>query len=146
VVNSDNSAQARYSSLSLWMVQVVSGVAASLLLFAVVAFQFAVVLGAPLGRFTQGGRHESSLPRPNRVFAAVSILLLMAMAAAVSGKVGQGPFASMSAGLLTTLWWLTVVYLAVGVAMNAASRSKQERRVFAPLTAIILVLVLVSVA
>lgn len=134
------------SVVSLCEVDVVSAVAASLLLVAVVAFQLAVVLGAPVGRFTQGGQHEGRLPTANRVLAALSIVLLLAMAATVSGKVGRGPFASLSSGLLTTMWWITVAYLAVGLVMNLASRSKQERLVFAPLTAIVLVLVLMSVA
>lgn len=100
----------------------------------------------PVGRFTQGGQHEGRLPTANRVFAAISIVLLLAMSGAISGKVGRGPFASLSEELLTTLWWISVIYLAVGVVMNLASLSRQERLLFAPVSAIALPLVIVSVA
>lgn len=123
-----------------------SGVTASLLLLAVAIFQVAVILGAPVGRFTQGGQHEGKLPMGNRALAAISMLLLLAMSATVSGKIGRGPFVSLSSGVLATVWWITVFYLLVGVVMNLASRSKQERLLFAPLTTIILVLVLTSAA
>ena len=125
---------------------VFSGVTASLLLLTVAIFQVVVILGAPVGRFTQGGQHEGKLPIGNRALAAVSMVLLLAMSATVSGKIGRGPFASLSPGVVATLWWITVVYLFVGVVMNLASRSKEERLLFAPLTTIILVLVLTSVA
>jgi hypothetical protein len=86
------------------------------------------------------------MPTANRVFAARSIMLLLAMSGAISGKVGRGPFASLSEELLTTLWWISVIYLAAGVVMNLASQSRQERLLFAPVSAIALILVIVSAA
>lgn len=71
-----------------------AGVAAAVVLLLVAAFQVAAAAGAPVGRSTQGGRHEGGLPRANRVVAAVSVVLLAAMAAVVAGEGGRGPLAS----------------------------------------------------
>ena len=57
----------------------------------VVLFHGAVILGAPLGRLTQGGRHDGALPPLNRLFAAVSAGLMVGVALAVLAAAGQGP-------------------------------------------------------
>ena len=117
-----------------------AGVLAALVLLGVAGFQVAAALGAPVGRFTQGGQHHGALPRTNRIAAAGSVVLLVGMAAVVAGRVGRGPWPSPP----DVLWWITVVYLAVGVLLNLASRSVPERAVFAPVSALALGLVLFS--
>jgi hypothetical protein len=117
-----------------------AGLLAALVLLGVAAFQVAAAAGAPVGRYTQGGRHDGVLPRTNRIVAAVSVVLLAGMAAVVAGHAGRGPFADPP----SALWWITVAYLAVGVLANLASRSPRERAVFAPVSAVALVLAVVA--
>ncbi len=56
-----------------------------------VVFQISLIAGPPWGRFTQGGGHKGPLPTPNRVAAGLSILLLIAMAAAITSAAGFSP-------------------------------------------------------
>jgi hypothetical protein len=103
-----------------------------LLTLGVVAFQFALVGGAPWGHLTQGGRHAGALPPSQRAIAAVSTLLLLAAA----GVVGSG------AGLWGARWhagaakgtWVVVCYLALGVVLNTITPSAAERALWLPVT------------
>jgi hypothetical protein len=113
------------------------------LLGALAVFQLLLVAGAPLGRFAWGGRHVV-LPTGLRIGSAFSIatyafvvLLLLQTA---------GAHAVLPEGLVGVLMWVLTAYFAVGIALNAASRSRPERVVMTPvvlvLTAVCLVLAL----
>ena len=101
------------------------------LLAALTAFQLALILGAPLGRFAWGGQHVV-LPRGLRIGSAVSIVIyagfaLLALAKAhLMLRVPSGAFVG-------TAMWVVAGYLLLGVAMNAISRSKPERWTMTPL-------------
>lgn len=113
-------------------------------LFAVVtAFQIALVLGAPWGEFTQGGATSGALATGGRMLALVSALLLVAMAFVVLARAGLGPLHRVSRRVVGVLIWLTVAYCAVGLLANLASRSVNERAVWAPVTAVLVVLILI---
>ena len=113
------------------------------LLGALAVFQGLLVAGAPLGRFAWGGQHVV-LPASLRVGSVISILsyaffaLLMLQAVGVVTVLPQG-FAEVAL-------WLLVGYFALGIALNAVSRSRPERLVMTPvvlvLTAVCLVLAL----
>ena len=92
----------------------------------VVLFHGAVILGAPLGRLTQGGRHDGALPPLNRLFAAVSAGLMVGVALAVLAAAGQGPDWPRWVG------WSGVVLGGLGLAANLATPSRIERLVWAP--------------
>lgn len=102
----------------------------------VIVFQFCLIAGAPWGRLTQGGTHEGALPIAGRVAAGVSVLLLIAMGAGIAS----------AAGMISTLpVWL--IYTVVGVQalstfLNWITPSKAERRLWAPITTIMLILAL----
>lgn len=97
----------------------------------VVAFQLALVAGAPWGRFTQGGAHEGRLPSPARAAAAASAVVLAGLALLILAR----------AGLLGDAWraasmpwaWAAVVVSLLTTLANAASRSRYERAVFLPI-------------
>ncbi len=110
----------------------------------VAAFHVVVAGGAPLGRFTQGGRHETALPRAGRIVAVVSAGLVLLMAAVVLARVDRGPATVRDADWIDWAWWATVAYLTVGVVANAASRSRSERLLWTPIVAALLVLTLMS--
>lgn len=103
----------------------------------VAGFHLAVVLGAPLGPLTQGGRHKGALPLRNRIFAAISAVVTGFMALAVLAAAGQGP------GALAhwPAWWgwSAVVFAALAVVANLATPSRPERLLWAPVSAVLLV-------
>jgi len=105
----------------------------------VVAFQLALIGGAPWGSLTQGGGSSGALSAPARAVAAVSAVLLVGMILIVRAR----------AGLLATPWasrlarsvWFVVAYCALGVIANAATPSATERRLWLP---VVLVMLLTS--
>jgi hypothetical protein len=109
-----------------------------LLALLVGAFQFALVVGAPWGEFTLGGRWKGSLPAHVRGLSLLSLLLLAVFAAVVVARAGLAfteflPHA-------TKLAWCVVAYCAVGVAANAATPSRRERAVWLPVVLCMFVL------
>jgi hypothetical protein len=111
------------------------------LLAALCVFQFALALGAPLGRFAWGGGHER-LPMGFRIGSLVSIgiyMLLGALALERAGVVRVLP----DPAIANIGMWVIVGYLGLGIAMNAISRSKPERYTMTPLVLVLCGLALV---
>lgn len=106
---------------------------AAALLTAVLAlltlFQLALAFGAPLGRFAWGGRHRV-LPGRLRVGSAVSVLVYAFIALIAWDRVGA--LDVLAAPLSEVAMWVVFGYLVLGIAMNAISRSPQERCVMVP--------------
>jgi cytochrome bd-type quinol oxidase subunit 2 len=110
----------------------------------IAAFQVALVLGAPWGAYTQGGQTEGALDTRGRLLAAASCALLLVMAAAILGRVGEGPLRNAPARLVTALAWFTTVYAALAVVLNMATESSSERAVFAPTALLLFALVVTA--
>lgn len=111
------------------------------LLGALGVFQLALAMGAPLGRFAWGGGH-GRLPIGLRIGSLVSLLIYAAFALVVlerAGLVRILPDVSI-AGIGI---WVIVGYSALGILMNAISRSKPERYTMTPLALALGVLALV---
>ncbi len=114
-----------------------------LLLGALAVFQACLVAGAPLGRFAWGGQHVVLPPslRIGSVVSVVSYAFFAVLMLQVAGAVAVLP-----RGFVDVAIWVLAGYFAVGVAMNAVSRSRPERLVMTPtvlaLTAVCLVLAL----
>ena len=125
------------------MLPVLAARAAAVVMVAVAAFQIALVFGAPWGVYTQGGETEGALDTSGRVVAAVSCAILLVMAAAMLARVGEGPLKNAPGRLVTALCWFTMIYSALAVVLNLATRSSSERAVFAP-TAILLFALVVT--
>lgn len=105
---------------------------------ATVFFQIALVLGAPLGRYTQGGTHEGALPLSGRIIAAVSIFLLIFMALSILSAAGFP-------GLDWPRWtgWTALGISTVSCILNWITPSKVERNFWGPVTTIMAALALV---
>ena len=93
----------------------------------VCAFHLAVILGAPLGHLTMGGRWKGALPVEGRIGSALSMLLLATMAGVVMAR----------AGLLRWRvpgWaiWGVVALLGVSVVMHVLTPSAAERALWLP--------------
>lgn len=113
---------------------------ACLILAALGIFQIALAAGAPLGHYAWGGQHRR-LPLGFRIGSLVSIGLYGAMGwvlLARSGLVGGG-----SASLAGTAVWIVFAYCALGVVVNALSRSPPERTVMTPVALALAVLSLI---
>jgi len=106
----------------------------SILIIGVIGFQIALIAGAPWGPLTQGGQHEGALPRSGRIAAGASIVILIAMALAILSQAGLWPNWPRWTG------WAALVVQALSTTANWATRSKPERKLWAPITTLLLVL------
>jgi hypothetical protein len=118
-------------------------VLAVVVLAGLAVFQALLVAGQPLGRFAWGGQH-AVLPTGLRVGSAVSIPLYAAFAVLI--LCAAGALAVLPEGFVGVAIWVLTGYFALGIAMNAISRSRPERLAMTPtvlvLAAICLVLAL----
>jgi len=92
-------------------------------------FQVALIAGAPLGRYTQGGRHDGALPASGRVIAAVSIPLVVLQGLAILAAAGFP-------GLDWPRWtgWAALALSVVTAVLNTITPSEKERAVWSPIT------------
>ena len=113
---------------------------ASLLLAGLAVFQGLLVAGAPLGRFACGGQNEV-LPANLRIGSAVSIALYAAFAVLILQAAGA--LSVLPDGFVDVAIWVLTAYFALGIGMNAISRSRPERFVMTPVVLGLTVLCLV---
>ncbi|MGK5113859.1 MULTISPECIES: hypothetical protein [unclassified Geodermatophilus] len=118
----------------------VAALVGAALLAGLAVFQLLLIAGAPLGRFAWGGR-TSVLPTGLRIGSAVSIALYAVFALVVLQTGGISGV--LPGGLAGVAIWALAAYFAVGVAMNAASRSRPERLVMTPVALALAVVCLV---
>ena len=103
----------------------------------VIAFQIALALGAPWGRYAMGGAFPGRFPPPMRVAAVVQAILIGLIALAVLSAAGVVlPEISVA---FPWLVWVAVVVSAIAVVLNAISRSAGERRIWVPVASVLLV-------
>jgi hypothetical protein len=98
----------------------------------IAAFQVALVLGAPLGHAAWGGQHRR-LPSHLRVGSAIAVVVWLVATSIVLGHAGFG-VPSPPESVRRWAIWVVVGLLAVGTLMNAASPSRWERFVWAPVS------------
>lgn len=113
--------------------------------YIVCIFQLALVLGAPLGEYTQGGATKGKLTNSGRVGAGISIIILLVMSQAVLAIHGQGLFLGLPSLLIEVLKWATFGYSILGVLLNWATRSKKERLIWGPFATVLAVLVTLAI-
>jgi hypothetical protein len=110
------------------------------ILLALAVFQIALVAGAPLGHFAWGGSHRV-LPGRLRAGSVVAVVIYAAIAAVTlqrAGVVTTLPPSVADAGI-----WVATAYLALGIPLNAISRSRAERLTMTPIVLVLFVLLLV---
>lgn len=101
---------------------------------AAIAFQLALAAGAPWGAYAMGGRVTGRFPPPLRVAAVVQAGVLALLAVVVMARAGL-------LDLVLDAWgiWVVVAFSGLSLAMNAASRSIGERRLWVPVASVMLV-------
>ena len=113
-------------------IQLTAALVACGILTGLTVFQIALIAGAPIGRFAWGGQHQV-LPVNLRLASVTSIVLYLAFGAVIldnAGVIAMMPDTFSQPGA-----WILTAYFAVGIGLNALSRSKPERSVMTPLAA-----------
>ncbi|WP_400082884.1 hypothetical protein [Yoonia sp. R78084] len=110
-----------------------------LMIVGIIGFQVALIAGAPWGRLTQGGQVDGPLPLAGRIIAAVSILLLGAIALALLSADGHWP----NWPRWTT--WAAVAVIGISTILNWITPSSAERRLWGPIMTVLLCLTLAVV-
>jgi hypothetical protein len=111
-----------------------AAVATCVVLAGLAVFQLLLVAGRPLGRFAWGGQHDV-LPLGLRIGSVVSLVIYAAIALVVlqaAGRLDVLPDGVVEVGI-----WVVTGYLVLGIAMNAISRSRPERRLMTPVAALL---------
>lgn len=111
------------------------------LLTALILFQVALIAGAPLGRLAWGGQ-DRVLPVRKRLGSAISIGLYIVFGVLILQQAGLATVLPW-AGVVRVAVWVLAGYFVLGIAMNAASRSRPERWTMAPLCAVLAALTIV---
>ena len=109
------------------------------LLCCLAVFQALLAAGAPLGRLAWGGRHVV-LPTGLRIGSAVSIAIYGVFALLILQTAGA--LTLLPAGLVEVAMWVLTAWFTVGIALNAASRSRPERLVMTPVVLVLAVVCL----
>ena len=112
-------------------------IALSVILLALAIFQLALAFGAPLGRFAWGGQHRV-LPVRLRIGSAIAIVIYAVIVLIAFDRVGA--IDVLPDVFAVVAMWVVFAYFALGIVMNAVSRSKPERYVMVPVTIVLTVL------
>ncbi len=107
-------------------------------MLAIAFFQVALILGAPLGRYTQGGQNDGALPMSGRIIAAVSIPVVLFQGLAILSAAGFP-------GLGWPFWtgWVALAVTGVSTVLNWITPSKLERMVWGPIMLVLTAMALV---
>ena len=122
--------------------------AAGFLVFAYVAtalFQIAILLGAPLGEYSYGGRNPGVLRLPYRVASAVSALVLFAIAGHYLAQLEVfTPLLDESGNAIAN--WGVAAFAALNAIANNVTKSQKEKRLWGGTTvAMLLAAIIVAV-
>ena len=111
--------------------------ALTVILALLAVFQIALAAGAPWGHFAWGGQHRV-LPRNLRIGSVVSIVIYAVIAFVAWERVGASSV--LPDVVAQVAMWVVFAYFAIGIVMNAISRSKQERYTMTPIVLVLAVL------
>jgi uncharacterized membrane protein len=119
---------------------------AALILFLVqllvAVFQWTLVLGSPFGEYTLGGQNKGKLPKRLRVTSFFSMLVNLAIAGHYFAQTGAVR-TLLSTELNEIANWALVGFFAIGLSLNAISRSKKERNLWVPVLIVSLICAIV---
>src|SRR5690606_35214174 len=102
-----------------------------------VAFQLALAFGAPWGRAAYGGQHPGVLPTHFRVSSAVAAVVWALLALCVARLAGMPVWAPLPDAALPVVVWVVVGLSAVSGVLNAITRSRIERAIWLPASAVL---------
>lgn len=106
-----------------------------------IAFQLALIAGAPIGHFAWGGQHRV-LPAKLRIGSVSSIAIYLLFAVFLLSKSGMWAIITHQPTLAIGLWIMTI-YLFLGVLLNGISRSRPERLTMTPVALVLAICFLI---
>jgi len=107
----------------------------SLLLFTIL-FQIGLVAGRPWGEWTMGGYNKGALPYRLRIGAVTSILMLILIGLVIIDKINL-----FEINLDFPNWYGLgiIAFNILGVIANTITRSQKERKLWQPITTVMLI-------
>jgi hypothetical protein len=115
----------------------IAGIVFAVVAGGVIGFQVALALGAPWGAYAMGGAFPGRFPARMRVAAVVQAVVIGVMSIGVLSAAGIVlPSLKESAPWLA---WPSVVFSAVAVVLNAISQSAGERKIWVPVSLVMLI-------
>ena len=124
-------------------IETLAAIVFALVAAGVIAFQLALALGAPWGAYAMGGAFPARFPPAMRVAAVIQAAIIALLGLAVLSAAGL--ILPELATALPWLAWVAVAISGLGVALNAISRSAGERRIWVPVSIVMLAASLVVV-
>jgi hypothetical protein len=114
-----------------------SAIAFSSLIGIVILFQLALAAGMPWGSYAMGGKFPGKYPPAMRFAALFQVIMLVLLASIVLSKSGfmfpdWYPFANAAI-------WFVVIFSVIATILNIFTRSKWERRIWAPVSLLLLI-------
>ncbi|MCB0283850.1 MAG: hypothetical protein KDF60_14790 [Calditrichaeota bacterium] len=113
----------------------------TLLMFTVIIFQFCLTIGLPWGAASMGGKFPGKYPPKMRVASFMNMLILSFMAAIVLSKAGLILDAFKSEASFAI--WFVLGFSFLAAILNIITRSKIERKIWAPVSVAQLICVLI---
>ena len=115
-----------------------AGLTASILVAALWIFQLLLAAGVPLGRAAFGGENRV-LSKKLRIVSAASAVVFVAAFYVILARSGFFGKASKASTSVHACIWVLVAIFGLSACANAASRSRTERRVMAPVALLLAV-------
>ncbi|MDR6715572.1 hypothetical protein [Paenibacillus sp. 2003] len=119
------------------MIVITSAIVFTVLILIVILFQVALAVGVPWGEYAMGGKFPGKYPVSMRYACIVQIAILAFMGIVVLSKAGW-LWPQWSVFAETAIWFI-VGYLVLGTILNLITRSVWERRIWAPVTLLMLI-------
>jgi hypothetical protein len=115
----------------------IAGIVYAVLTAGVVAFQIALVLGAPWGAYAMGGAYPGQFPPAMRVGALIQAGILLAFAGIVLARAGI----ALRTWERASRWmiWVVVGFAVLSQVLNLITPSTGERMLWAPVAFVLLV-------
>ena len=114
-----------------------------MLLVAVAAVQVGLALGAPFGHISWGGKHHGRLPDKLRIGSGIAAVVLLLAALIVLAKGGLVGWSPIPEAWLTAATGIIAAFMVLNTLGNVSSESRFEKIVFAPSTAILVILLVI---
>ena len=115
----------------------VSAIIFTVLIGLVIVFQLLLAAGMPWGSAAMGGKYPGKFPPAMRVAALVQIIVLLLFACIVlsAASVRFPEWTSFSHSAI----WFVVAFSVISTILNLITRSVWERRIWAPVTVLLLI-------
>ncbi|NHN31465.1 hypothetical protein [Paenibacillus agricola] len=115
----------------------ISAIIFSALIGIVILFQFALVAGMPWGSYAMGGKFPGKYPPVMRLASLFQVIILALLASIVLSKSGF-IFPNWYSFTKSAIWFV-VIFSVIATTLNFITRSKWERRIWAPVSLLLLI-------